>query len=135
MKSSLNQSLEVNELEAINTSATGAEEITEEPTTETASTSVKAARFTPLDPSTATSGQNTMDLLLDVQLELSVELGRATIPVKDVLQLGPGSIVELNKMGGEPVDILVNGRPIARGEVVVVDENFGVRVTELVNRD
>ena len=96
--------------------------------------SIKAARFAPLGPSGVSATQNTMDLLLDVQLELSVELGRALIPVKEVLQLGPGSVVELNKLGGEPVDILVNGRPIARGEVVVVDENFGVRVTEIVNR-
>lgn len=96
--------------------------------------SIKAARFAPLGPAGVGATQNTMDLLLDVQLELSVELGRASIPVKEVLQLGPGSVVELNKLGGEPVDVLVNGRPIARGEVVVVDENFGVRVTEIVNR-
>jgi flagellar motor switch protein FliN/FliY len=75
-----------------------------------------------------------MDVLLDVNLDLSVELGRARVPVRDVLQLSPGSVVELNKLGGEPVDILVNGRLIARGEVVVVDENFGVRVTEIINR-
>lgn len=97
-------------------------------------TSVKTARFAPLEPGVGPGAQNTMDLLLDVHLELSVELGRAKMPVKEVLQLGPGAVVELNKLGGEPVDILVNGRPIARGEVVVVDENFGVRVTEIVGR-
>jgi flagellar motor switch protein FliN/FliY len=96
-------------------------------------TSVKTARFAPLEPGGVGVAQNTMDLLLDVHLELSVELGRATTSVRDVLQLGPGSVVELNKLGGEPVDVLVNGRPIARGEVVVVDENFGVRVTEIVS--
>lgn len=96
--------------------------------------SVKAARFAPLEPAVAGGTSNTMDLLLDVQLELSVELGRANMPVREVLQLGPGTVVELDKLGGEPVDILVNGRPIARGEVVVVDESFGVRVTEIINR-
>lgn len=75
-----------------------------------------------------------MDLLFDVQLQLSVELGRTSIPVKEILQLGPGSIVELDKLAGEPVDILVNGKLIARGEVVVVDENFGVRVTEVASQ-
>jgi flagellar motor switch protein FliN len=94
--------------------------------------SVKKARFAPLEPSSLTGSQHTMDLLLDVQLDLSVELGRSAMPVKEVLQLGPGSVVELDKLGGEPVDVLVNGRLIARGEVVVVDENFGVRITEIV---
>ncbi len=97
-------------------------------------TSVQPARFAPLEPGSNNASQGTMDLLMDVQLELSVELGRATLPVKDVLQLGPGSVVELNKLGGEAADILVNGRLIARGEVVVVDENFGIRVTEIISR-
>ncbi|MEN6521607.1 MAG: flagellar motor switch protein FliN [Armatimonadota bacterium] len=98
------------------------------------SSSVKSARFAPLESIGTGGAANAMDILLDVQLELSVELGRASMPVREVLQLGPGAVVELNKLGGEPVDILVNGRPIARGEVVVVDENFGVRVTEIINR-
>lgn len=72
---------------------------------------------------------------MDVQLGVTVELGRTSLPVKEVLQLGPGSVVELEKTAGEPVDILVNGTPVARGEVVVVDDNFGVRVTELVNSE
>lgn len=95
-------------------------------------TSVKAARFAPLPQGSESGEQNSMDLLLDVELNLSVELGRASIPMRDVLQLGPGSIVELEKLAGEPVDILVNGKLVAKGEVVVVDENFGVRVTEIV---
>ena len=99
-----------------------------------AGTSVKSARFAPLAQGGGAVAQNTIDLLFDVQLELSVELGRASMPIRDVLQLGPGSVVELNKLGGEPVDILINGRPIARGEVVVVDENFGVRIIELLSR-
>jgi flagellar motor switch protein FliN/FliY len=75
-----------------------------------------------------------MDILMDVQLELTVELGHASVPVREVLQLGPGAIVKLDKLAGEPVDVLVNGKLIARGEVVVVDETFGIRIAELVNR-
>ena len=66
-------------------------------------------------------------------MRVTVELGRSTMTVEDVLALGPGSVIELNKLAGEPVDILVNEQLIARGEVVVVDENFGVRVTEIVS--
>ncbi len=72
------------------------------------------------------------ELLLDVQMVLTVELGRTTEYVKDVLKLGEGSIIELDKLAGEPVDILINGKLIAKGEVVVIDENFGVRVTDIV---
>ncbi len=77
--------------------------------------------------------QRSLDLIMDVQMRVSVELGRSSMSVEDILALGPGSVVELNKLAGEPVDILVNDHLIARGEVVVVDENFGVRVTEIVS--
>jgi len=73
-----------------------------------------------------------LDLILDVTMRVSVELGRALLTVQEILALGPGSVLELDKLAGEPVDILVNDRPIARGEVVMVDENFGVRVTEIL---
>ena len=66
-------------------------------------------------------------------MSVTVELGRSSLSVEEVLALGPGSVVELDKLAGEPVDVLVNGRLIARGEVVVVDENFGVRVTEIAS--
>lgn len=72
------------------------------------------------------------ELLLDVQMILTVELGRTKKYVKEILNLGEGSIIELDKLAGEPVDLLVNGKLIARGEVVVIDENFGVRVTDIV---
>ncbi|UMZ73371.1 flagellar motor switch phosphatase FliY [Natranaerofaba carboxydovora] len=74
-----------------------------------------------------------MGLILDVPLEVTVELGRTRKSIKDVLELVPGSIIELEKLAGEPVDIKVNGKLIAKGEVVVIDENFGVRVTEIVS--
>ena len=74
-----------------------------------------------------------LDLLLDVPLDLTVELGRARVSIQDLLSLGPGSVIELDKIAGEPLDILVNDRLIARGEVVVVDENVGVRITEIIS--
>lgn len=72
-------------------------------------------------------------ILYDIPLELSVELGRVSMLVQEVVDLGPGSIIEIEKAAGDPVDILVNGRFVARGEVVVIDDNFGVRVTEILN--
>jgi len=82
--------------------------------------------------STHPAGGN-IGLLLDVPLKLTVELGRTTKLVKEILALAPGSVVELDKLAGEAVDILVNEKPIAKGEVVVIDENFGVRITEILN--
>ena len=75
-----------------------------------------------------------IDMLLDVPLHLTVELGRTKRLVKEILQLGPGSVLELDKLAGEAVDVLVNGRLLAKAEVVVIDENFGVRITEIVSR-
>ena len=76
---------------------------------------------------------SSMDVLLDVPLEISVELGRVRMVVRDVLDLGTGSIVEVDKAAGEPVDVMVNGRLVAKGEVVVIEDNFGVRITEILN--
>ncbi|MCP3739103.1 flagellar motor switch phosphatase FliY [Rossellomorea sp. BNER] len=75
-----------------------------------------------------------LDMLLDIPLNVSVELGRTKRSVKDILELSSGSIIELDKLAGEPVDILVNSRLIAQGEVVVIDENFGVRITDIVSQ-
>lgn len=92
------------------------------------------ARFAPLTEPERSSGRSSIDLLADLRMNVTVELGRTQLTVADVLGLGPGSVVELERLAGEPVDILVNDRLIARGEVVVVDENFGVRVVEVVRR-
>ncbi len=73
-----------------------------------------------------------LDLVLDVPVEVSVEVGRTTMTIRETLAIAPGSIISLDRMAGEPVDLLVNGRRIARGEVVAVDEEFGLRVTEVV---
>ncbi|MCU0822491.1 MAG: flagellar motor switch phosphatase FliY [Spirochaetes bacterium] len=83
----------------------------------------------PFDTSTA----GNINLLMDVNMEMTVELGRTKKSIKDILSMGEGTVIELDKLAGEPVDVLVNGKLIAKGEVVVIDENFGVRVTEIVN--
>jgi flagellar motor switch protein FliN len=74
-----------------------------------------------------------LERLHDVPVELAVEIGRTRMTIGETLALGPGAIVTLNRLAGEPVDLLVNGRPIARGEVVVIDEEFGLRITEVVS--
>jgi flagellar motor switch protein FliN len=79
-----------------------------------------------------TDGTPELERLYDVPVELAVEIGRTQMTIRETLALGPGSIVTLNRLAGEPVDLLVNGKPIARGEVVVIDEEFGLRVTEVV---
>ena len=94
---------------------------------------VRPAEFSPLSHVAGNPMHNGVDLILDVQLQVAVELGRTKMRVKDVLSLGPGSVVELDKHAGEPVEVVVNNKTVARGEVVVIDENFGVRVTEIVN--
>lgn len=98
-----------------------------------AGTSVHSVQFQPFDGDGEGQGGTNLELLLDVYLRVAVELGRTELTIKEVLGLGPGSVVELDKLAGEPVDILVNDRLIAKGEVVVVDENFGVRVTDIVS--
>ncbi|MDR3707095.1 MAG: flagellar motor switch protein FliN [Capsulimonadaceae bacterium] len=80
-------------------------------------------------------GQDTIDgfdRVQDIPLEITVELGRTKLLIRDILELGVGSIIELEKMAGEPVDLLANGLLIARGEVVVIEDNFGVRITEII---
>lgn len=92
------------------------------------------ARFAPVGEAPAPTARSGIDLLAGLQMNVTVELGRTELTVSEVLGLGPGSVIELDRLAGEPVDILVNDRLIARGEVVVVDENFGIRVVEVVRR-
>jgi flagellar motor switch protein FliN/FliY len=73
-----------------------------------------------------------LSLVLDVPVEVAVEIGRTTMTIRETLAISPGSIVALDRMAGEPVDLLVNGKRIARGEVVAIDEEFGLRVTEVI---
>lgn len=95
--------------------------------------SVSRAEFQQLQQPAGTAASQNIDLLMDVDLPISIELGRTKMSIADILAIGPGSVVELNKMAGEPVDLLVNHKVIAKGEVVVVDENFGLRITQLMN--
>jgi len=81
---------------------------------------------------TAADAAGDLERLHGVPVELAVEIGRTRMTIGETLALGPGSIITLNRLAGEPVDLLVNGKPIARGEVVVIDEEFGLRVTEVV---
>jgi len=74
-----------------------------------------------------------LDLLLDVPLDLSVELGRSRMSIQDLLNLSPGSVIELDKIAGEALDILINGRLVARGEAVVVNDKFGIRISDIVS--
>jgi flagellar motor switch protein FliN/FliY len=94
---------------------------------------IKDVAFPSLSQSGPQPLQPNMNLLMDVQMTLTVELGRTKMYIKEILGLGEGSIIELDKLAGEPVDLLVNGKLIAKGEVVVIDENFGVRVTDIVS--
>ena len=77
--------------------------------------------------------KTSLDLIMDVEVPISVELGRTEMPIGQILELGAGAIVELDKMASDPVDLFVNNKLIARGEVVVVDENFGIRITAVVD--
>lgn len=94
---------------------------------------VQAAQFTPLNMQPVQVNDANIGLILDVPLSVTVELGRTKKSIKEILEFTSGSIVELDKLAGEPVDILVNGKFLAKGEVVVIDENFGVRITEIVS--
>ena len=98
-------------------------------------TAVHPVQFMPLapEPQRMENGHG-IELLMDVALEVSVELGRSHMSIGEILSLRTGSVIELDKLAGEPVDVSVNGTLIARGEVVVVDEKFGVRITEVVSK-
>ena len=93
---------------------------------------VSKAQFESLDPNQSGASYNNMDLILDVPLDVSVVLGKTKKSIKDVLSLGVGSVIELDKLADEPLEILVNGKRIAYGEVVVIDESFGIRITSII---
>lgn len=98
-----------------------------------AESSPKSAVFNEFSAGNALAGkQNDIDFILDIPVQLTVELGRTKISIKNLLQLAQGSVVELDGMAGEPMDVLVNGCLIAQGEVVVVNEKFGIRLTDII---
>ncbi|MCD6218713.1 flagellar motor switch protein FliN [bacterium] len=99
---------------------------------------IQQAQFSQLtdnkqEPADEDSDNRSINLIMDVPLLVSVELGRKELSIKDILELSPGSLIELNQLAGEPVDLLINGKLFARGEVVVIDENFGIRVTAIIS--
>jgi flagellar motor switch protein FliN/FliY len=99
-----------------------------------AAESVAPAPFPSFAPTTGAlpAGANDLNMILDIPVQLTVELGRTKIPIKHILQLAQGSVVELDALAGEPMDVLVNGFLIAQGEVVVVNDKFGIRLTDIV---
>jgi flagellar motor switch protein FliN len=94
---------------------------------------VQPVQFQNFDISSVIQQKENIGIIMDVQLEVTVELGRTSKSIKEILEFTPGTIVELNKLAGEPIDILVNGKFIANGEVVVIDENFGIRITDIIS--
>ena len=94
---------------------------------------VRPVQFQNFDPAAVMQQKENIDIIMDVQLEVTVELGRTTKKIKDILEFVPGTIIELDKLAGEPIDILVNGKFVAKGEVVVIDENFGIRITDIIS--
>lgn len=95
-------------------------------------TEAHRAEFPRFGDGAAGAAPRNMDLLLDVKLPVAIELGRTTLPISDILEWTQGSVIELDKLAGEPVDLLVNNKLVARGEVVVIDEKFGLRITALL---
>ncbi len=96
---------------------------------------VKTAQFQPIEPSGGPAGDldHKMELLMDLALPVAIELGRTQLLIRDILDLQRGSVVEFEKLASEPVDILINGKKMAEGEVVVIEKHFGIRVTNLVD--
>jgi flagellar motor switch protein FliN/FliY len=100
---------------------------------EVAEAATAAATSATPTPAKKPTNTRTLDFLMDVALQVSVEVGRARMTINDLLQMGPGSVVELEKLAGEPLDIFINGKAVARGEAVIVNEKFGVRLTDIIS--
>jgi len=132
--------LDQNEIDNVLKNAGGEEENTDIPLGDAsddfgdfADPEAKQADFQQLSATPVEEEMKNIELLMDVELPISIELGKTKMNIADILGLAPGSIVELDKLVGEPVDLLVNQRCVAKGEVVVVEENFGLRITQLVS--
>jgi flagellar motor switch protein FliN/FliY len=99
----------------------------------TAASETKPATFPPLEEKAGMGDTKNLEFILDIPMQITVTLGSTRMLVRDLLQLGQGSVIELDKLAGEPMEVLVNNRLVARGEVVVVNEKFGVRLTDVVS--
>ena len=103
------------------------------PMQQTPPVNVQQAQFTPFAGSYPMQyAPENIDLIMDVPLEVTAELGRTHKSIQEILDFAPGTIIELNKIAGEPIDVLVNGKYVAKGEVVVIEESFGIRITEIM---
>jgi flagellar motor switch protein FliN/FliY len=98
-----------------------------------AETSPQATSFPPVDNQGAVPANKNIDFVLDIPLQVTVQIGSTRMLIRELLQLGQGSVIELNKLAGEPMEVLVNNKLVARGEVVVVNEKFGIRLTDVVS--
>ncbi len=95
--------------------------------------SPQATSFPPVDNQGAVPANKNIDFVLDIPLQVTVQIGSTRMLIRELLQLGQGSVIELNKLAGEPMEVLVNNKLVARGEVVVVNEKFGIRLTDVVS--
>ena len=113
------------------------EETYSEPQTEQGPVTVQAVKFASFEDSNQVHGapNKNLDILMDIKLQLNVELGKTELPIKKVLELTRGSIISLDKVAGEPVELYANGKLIAHGEVVVIEDNFGLRITSITDPD
>ena len=94
---------------------------------------VQPAQFQPFTGNVPVGyGPENIDLIMDVPLEVTVELGRTSKSIKEILDFTPGTIIELNRIAGEPIDVLVNGKYVAKGEVVIIEESYGIRITDII---
>lgn len=114
------------------TSATSAEIPAAASPAAATATPAAATVFPPLAKEAPSGFRNDIEMILDIPVQLTVELGRTKVPIKNLLQLAQGSVVELDGLAGEPMDVLVNGYLIAQGEVVVVNDKFGIRLTDII---
>ena len=123
------QEIKANEQEEINDN----EILTSETLEDDEPVTIQPVKFSSFDSNEQTYGEpnKNLDLLLDIKLQLAVELGRCELPIKKVLELTRGSIIELDKVAGEPVELYANGKLVAHGEVVVIEDNFGLRITSI----
>ena len=96
---------------------------------------VKPVNFQNFDTANFIQQKENIGIIQDVPLEVTVELGRTKKPIREILEFNPGTVIELDKIAGEPIDVLVNGKFIAKGEVVVIDESFGVRITDIIGTE
>lgn len=138
---SLNASRSLINMNAPMPSFTGAQQKMDRPTTQTtfqaaapSSQQFQTAQFSKLEPVLTPEEKKNISLILDVEMEVTVELGRTKKTIKEILSMGEGTIVELDRLAGEAVDLLVNGKKIAKGEVIVIEENFGLRITEILSK-